>query len=119
MLLVICASSLHFLLPIFFLLNVLQGDSSRYILLYTFITLSWYDFYFFFQLNMLQGDSSLGVRNDHSSTVKKPSLGNKSQMGKSGNQHRRPSGGPQPPQKVSRVKGSQMSGQVSCMHNND
>lgn len=113
MLLVICASSLHILFPIFFLLNVLQGDSSRY------ITLSWYDFYFFFQLNMLQGDSSLGVRNDHSSTVKKPSLGNKSQMGKSGNQHRRPSGGPQPPQKVSRVKGSQMSGQVSCMHNKD
>ncbi|XP_062620426.1 paired amphipathic helix protein Sin3a-like isoform X2 [Saccostrea cucullata] len=55
-------------------------------------------------LNMLQTDSSsLGVRNDHSSTVKKPSLGNKSQMGKSGNQHRRPSGGPQPPQKKQRT----------------
>lgn len=62
-------------------------------------------------LNMLQGDSSLGVRNDHSSTVKKPTLGNKSQLGKSGSQHRRPSCGPQPPQKVSRVKGSQMGGQ--------
>nr|XP_022306846.1 paired amphipathic helix protein Sin3a-like isoform X1 [Crassostrea virginica]XP_022306847.1 paired amphipathic helix protein Sin3a-like isoform X1 [Crassostrea virginica] len=55
-------------------------------------------------LNMLQTDSSaLGVRNDHSSTVKKPSLGNKSQLGKSGNQHRRPSGGPQPPQKKQRT----------------
>ncbi|KAK3095867.1 hypothetical protein FSP39_020142, partial [Pinctada imbricata] len=54
-------------------------------------------------LNMLQGDSSLGVRNDHSSTVKKPGLGNKGPMTKAGNQHRRPSGGPQPPQKKQRT----------------
>lgn len=47
-------------------------------------------------LNMLQHDSSLGVRNDHSSTVKKPGL--KSQMNKS-SQHRRPSSGQPPPQK--------------------
>ena len=61
---------------------------------------------------MLQTDSSaLGVRNDHSSTVKKPSLGNKSQLGKSGNQHRRPSGGPQPPQKVR--KGQKVPGHIT------
>ncbi|XP_071141100.1 paired amphipathic helix protein Sin3a-like isoform X1 [Mytilus edulis] len=47
-------------------------------------------------LNMLQNDSALGVRNDHSSTVKKPGM--KSQMNKS-SQHRRPSSGQQPPQK--------------------
>ena len=46
---------------------------------------------------MLQNDSALGVRNDHSSTVKKPGM--KSQMNK-GSQHRRPSSGQQPPQKV-------------------
>lgn len=47
-------------------------------------------------LNMLQNDSALGVRNDHSTTVKKPGM--KSQMNKS-SQHRRPSSGQQPPQK--------------------
>ncbi|KAL3886413.1 hypothetical protein ACJMK2_026411 [Sinanodonta woodiana] len=42
-------------------------------------------------------DSSLGVRNDHSSTVKKMGIGNKNQNQKSSSQLRRPSLGSQPP----------------------
>lgn len=53
-------------------------------------------------LNMLQGDSSLGVRNDHSSTVKKPGMGNKN-ANKSSSSHRRPSSGQQPPAKKAKT----------------
>ncbi|XP_069103169.1 paired amphipathic helix protein Sin3a-like isoform X1 [Argopecten irradians] len=53
-------------------------------------------------LNMLQGDSALGVRNDHSSTVKKPGMGNKNQN-KSNSSHRRPSSGQQPPAKKAKT----------------
>lgn len=53
-------------------------------------------------LNMLQNDSALGVRNDHSTTVKKPGL-NKNQNHKSSSHLRRPSGGQQPPTKKPRT----------------
>lgn len=46
MLLVICALSLHFLLPIFLLLNVLQGDSSHYILSLNNSFMVWFLFFF-------------------------------------------------------------------------
>lgn len=45
--------------------------------------------------------ADLGVRNDHSSTVKKPGFG-KSQSGKSSSHLRRPSAGQQPPSKKSK-----------------
>ena len=55
-----------------------------------------------FQSGVSNADSAqMGMRNDHSSTVKKPGFGNKSQNNKSGSHIRRPSSGSssQPPAK--------------------
>ncbi|KAL5019521.1 hypothetical protein ScPMuIL_002413 [Solemya velum] len=60
---------------------------------------------FTYPLCAFQADSSLGVRNDHSTTVKKPGMTNKNQSNKSSSGLRRPSSGNQPPTKKARSGG--------------